>query len=210
MADNSTSEPWRDSAPAPHESPNPGPVVLTAENIMLVPIQPSDHQFLYWLANSEEIAYRWRFRGVVLPFESFVQQLNQGVFAQFVVRTRRDNEPIGHVVAYSADLRNGHTYVGNITTPRTIGTRLGAEAQLTFIHYLFDLWNFQKIYVEVPEFTFAQIQTWIGDDFFTLEGRLRGHIYYKNRFWDQYILALYKSTWADRATRTPRTSRLDD
>ena len=165
------------------------------EYIILAPIQPTDHQFLYWLANSEEISYRWRFRGVVIPFEVFVQQLHANVFAQFIVRSRSENEPIGHVVAYAADLRNEHVFIGNISAPSLIGSRLGTEAQIVFIDYLFALWNFRKIYVEVPEFTYTQIQKWIGDDLFTVEGRLGEHTFYKDRFWDQYMLAVYRTKW---------------
>jgi RimJ/RimL family protein N-acetyltransferase len=186
------------------EGSDPGPVSLIGSNVFLAPIQPSDHQFLYWLANCEEIAYRWRFRGVVLPFEAFVQQLNANVFAQFVVRTRGANEPVGHVVAYAPDLRNRHVYVGNISAPEKIGSHLGAEAQIILINYLFALWDFNKIYVEVPEFSFARLRSWVSDDFFVIEGCLREHTYYKNRLWDQYLLALYRSRWVALAPTDPR------
>jgi len=149
------------------------------------------------MANTEEISYRWRFRGVVLPFDAFVQQLNGNVFAQFVVRSRVENERIGHVIAYAADLRNEHVFVGNISVPDRIKTHMGAEAQIVFINYLFALWNFRKIYVEVPEFTYAGIRKWVGDDLFVVEGRLREHTFYKGKFWDQYMLAAYRSNWAD-------------
>jgi RimJ/RimL family protein N-acetyltransferase len=187
---------------------DPGAVSLVGDTVALVPVRPDDYQYLYWLSSSEEISYRWRFRGQVLPYEAFVQQLNAGVFVQFVVRLRSDNSPAGHVLAYSADLRNGHIFVANIMSPDRIGQRLGTEAQLLFIDYLFDLWNFRKVYVEVPAFTFKQIQSWIGDDVFRVEGRLSDHTFYKGRYWDQYILASSREAWYDARSALPRRARI--
>lgn len=196
MTDETSGSVRPDFDPPTVVSGDPGPVVMSDDRVFLAPMLPADHQFLYWLATVDDIAYRWRFHGVIPPFELFVQQLNANVFVQFVVRTKADNQPVGHVLGYAGDLRNGHVFVANITHPEMIGQGVGTEAQVLFINYLFDLWAFRKIYVEIPEFTYVGIRHWVGDDLFRIEGRMRAHSYYKNRYWDQYLLAAYRDDWA--------------
>lgn len=186
---------------------DPGPVDLSGGSVLLAPLRQDDHQFLYWLATANEIGYRWRFRGVIPGFETFLQQLHANVFAQFVVRDRAEGDRIGHVIAYAADLRNGHAFIANVTTPERVGSRVGADAQTVFVQYLFDLWPFRKLYVEVPEFTYLALASWIGDDILIVEGQLSSHTFYKGEYWDQYILAITREAWDERP-RPGRATRM--
>lgn len=185
----------------PSTADDPGPISLAGSRICLAPVRPDDHQFLHWLANAEQIAYRWRYRSATPPFEVFVQHLNADVLAQFVVRDRQTNDRLGHVVAYAADLRNRTTFVANTVTPDVIGRQVGGEAQNVFLDFLFAAWDFRKIYVELPEFTFDRFESIVQDGGFEVEGRLRAHTYYKGRYWDQIILAVTNESWERRALR---------
>ncbi len=159
------------------------------ERFALSPLTPEIMPFLYQLAISEEVGFRWRFRGNVPPFEAFQAGLSRGVHVQFVVADRRSGEPVGHVVAYNADHNLGLCYVGGAFVPRLISSGLPMEVMAMFARYLFQVWPFRKLYLEVPEFNYTLIASGAGR-YFDVEGRLTEHSYYSGRYWDEYLLAL--------------------
>ncbi|WP_322756369.1 phosphopantetheine-binding protein [Frankia sp. Cas3] len=175
----------------------PGPVTragvrsprLHNGRFALRPVTPEYLPFLYELAISEEIGFRWRFRGAVPNQETFQAGLWQGVLAQFVVVLPATGEPIGLVVAYNADTTRGIAYLAAVFTPDYLLTGLPASAVELFVRYLFQVWNLRKLYMEVPEFNYELIASGEGRRF-DIEGRLRDFNYYDGRFWDEYLLAL--------------------
>jgi acyl carrier protein len=62
-----------------------------------------------------------------------------------------------------------------------------------FLRYVFTYWEFEKLYMEVPEYNFPQFASGLGR-FFEIEGRLRGHLKMGERSFDQLIVALYRDT----------------
>jgi len=169
---------------------------LVGRDLTLFPILPEDHAFLYYVATADSTCLRWRFRGVIPPFEAFVQGLHRDVLCQFVARSNRDATRIGHVVCYAADLRDRIAFVGLVMAPEAIGTRAGSEAGALFIEYLFRNWDFRKLYFEVPEYTLEGIQHEMMP-FVRDEGVLRQHAYSDGRYWDQHILAVYRDEWQE-------------
>ncbi|WP_322778654.1 GNAT family N-acetyltransferase [Frankia sp. Cas4] len=175
----------------------PGPVTragvrsprLHNGRFALRPVTPEYLPFLYELAISEEVGFRWRFRGAVPNQETFQAGLWQGVLAQFVVVLPATGEPIGLVVAYNADTTRGIAYLAAVFTPDYLLTGLPASAVELFVRYLFQVWNLRKLYMEVPEFNYELIASGEGRRF-DVEGRLRDFNYYDGRFWDEYLLAL--------------------
>ena len=75
-----------------------------------------------------------------------------------------------------------------------------------FIDYVFTCWDFHKLYLEVSEYNAGQFQSGIGR-LFDLEARLREHLWYGGRHWDELILALYRQTWEERAGRLLAAAR---
>jgi RimJ/RimL family protein N-acetyltransferase len=63
-----------------------------------------------------------------------------------------------------------------------------------FFEYVFGCWDVRKLYMEVAEYNFPQMESGIGR-FFELEGRLRNHTYLAGKHWDQLTLALYRDAW---------------
>lgn len=64
----------------------------------------------------------------------------------------------------------------------------------TFIQYLFDHFDFRKLYFEVPEYNASLLATGAGS-LLAEEGRLREHLYYGDRMWDMVVYALYREPW---------------
>jgi len=163
----------------------------TGRWIRLVPLQSHHHEFLYELATNEEFGYRWRFGGAVPTLEVFEQNLWANVLAQFTVVERRSGSLIGMVVAYNADLTQGHVYVGGVMTSGVQRTGLGIEAFHVFSRYLFGTWNLRKLYFDVPEYNVEFLASGIGN-ILKEEGRFRQHTYYGGRYWDRFVFALYR------------------
>jgi hypothetical protein len=75
-----------------------------------------------------------------------------------------------------------------------------------FIEHVFTCWNFHKLYLEVAEYNLGQFGSAMGGRF-ALEGRLREHIWYDDRRWDQLLLELYRDAWRKESTRILRAAR---
>ncbi|MCP9618837.1 GNAT family N-acetyltransferase [Nocardia otitidiscaviarum] len=197
------------SSSGPHRVPSPPPPpadplapVLETSVFRLDALQPADTEYLYALAVRPENCFRWRYRGVPPAPERFVEELWAQVLTQFLVRRVDDKQPAGHVVAYSADRSFGHAYVGAVFEPRYAGTGLAAEVTALFVRYLFHTFPFRKLYLEVPGYNWPRLSSGEGR-YFRIEGRLRDHVYYAGRHWDQYVCAVY----ADQSSGEPTSDR---
>jgi RimJ/RimL family protein N-acetyltransferase len=170
------------------------PPPLTAHRVGLRAMDSDDLGFLYELATAQEVGFRWRFRGFIPSYETFVHSLTHDVLAQFLVVHPETGRRLGYVVAYRTDPRNGYTHIGIVMIPPLIGKGVGAEALILFVNYLFDTWNLRKIYAEIPEFNYGTVASGSGR-LFQEEAKLRDHIFYGGKYWDQYVVAIYREAW---------------
>ncbi|EIV95372.1 acetyltransferase [Frankia sp. QA3] len=166
--------------------------------LRLMPVLPASTPFLYELAVTPEIGFRWRYRGSVPSYPQFEQELWQGVLTQFVIESIETARPVGHAICYNPEFALGYAYVGAAISADYTGSGLAVEALDLFVRYVFDIWPFRKLYFEVPEFNYPQFA---GADrgnsaggALEIEGRLRKHDFYRGRYWDRLILAVYRDS----------------
>jgi RimJ/RimL family protein N-acetyltransferase len=183
-------------APVPFDVPgpaDPGPAsaLLTGPTYELCPVDPRAMDFLYNLAVSTEVGYRWRFRGSVPNYETFEATFWQGTLCQFIAVERASGQPCGHVVCYNPELAHGYGSVAAVFLPDRLGTGAPLQCVGSFIRYVFTVWPMRKLYLEVPAFNYAQFSAGNGR-LFVEEGRLAEHDYYAGRYWDRHILAVYR------------------
>jgi RimJ/RimL family protein N-acetyltransferase/acyl carrier protein len=184
-------------------APTAGPLALPPPRfagrfLRLMPVLPASTPFLYELAVTPEIGFRWRYRGSVPSYPQFEQELWQGVLTQFVIESIETGRPVGHAICYNPEFALGYAYVGAAVSADYTGSGLAVEALDLFVRYVFDIWPFRKLYFEVPEFNYPQFS---GADrkksaggALELEGRLRRHDFYRGRYWDRLILAVYRDS----------------
>lgn len=191
-----------DSAAGPRaaDAPVPEAPSLVGRRITLLPTVPDHYPFLYELATSQEIGFRWRYGGQIPQYEVFVQQMWTGVLAQFLITKTESGQALGLTVAYNADLRNGHAYIAAVMDQNEAFPGSGVEASALFLNYVFATWNFRKLYAEVLEFNLPQFSSGLGNAF-KEEGVLRAHQYYGGRFWDMHLVAYYRETWEVEGSR---------
>lgn len=172
-------------------------VVLQGKFARLRPLAQTDYGYFYDLSLSAQNNARWRYRGSTPSPERFVTDLWSGVQAQFVIETPPPRKRAGLVVAYNADLANGTVYLATLIDNEYHRKVWPLEGILLFVEYLFQNWNFRKIYAETPEFSASQFSSGAGS-LFEEEGRLRQHQYFKGRYWDFIIYALARELWEKR------------
>jgi RimJ/RimL family protein N-acetyltransferase/aryl carrier-like protein len=164
--------------------------VLRTRSMVLTPVKPDDLGFLYQLATGAETSFRWRYRGAPPSLERYAENLWPQVLVQYVVRRVRDNEPVGHILAYGVESTMRFAYIGAVFVPTVAGTGLAAQAVSTFMRYLFHIMPLKKLYLQIPGYNFGQLSSGEGTQF-QIEGVLRDHLWYGGRTWDEYICAVY-------------------
>jgi RimJ/RimL family protein N-acetyltransferase len=178
------------AAAATITSETPLAPTLGNADLRLTTVEPDDVRFLYTLATHADTCYRWRYRGAPPPIDRFMGDLWSQVLIQFVARRNDDGEPVGHVVAYGADLGQGYAYIGAVFRPPYSGTGLAAQGTAMFIRYLFHTYALRKLYIEVPGFNWPQMRSGEGRQF-EVEGIMRDHEFYAGQYWDRYLCAIY-------------------
>jgi RimJ/RimL family protein N-acetyltransferase len=176
------------------------PARLASRRIQLRAVRPDDFQFIYALATSNEVGFRWRYRGQIPHFQTFVDNLVRDTLVDFVVMDRTDMTRLGYVAGYGADLRNGHCHVEVVMAPPTVGSALGMEGAILLLEYLFHTWPFRKLYFEIPEFNVPLLDGFI-ERHATLEGRLIEYAYLGGKYWDQLICSLHRDSWESSSPR---------
>ena len=83
-------------------------------------------------------------------------------------------------------------------TPELEGRGILLEAGELLIDYLFSYWDFEKLCAECPEFNVGAFKSGLGG-LLSEEGCLRNHERFLGRFWDLYLLAIYRDVWEERA-----------
>jgi hypothetical protein len=170
-------------------------------HVRLRPVTAADYGALQALELNTELAFRWRFRGATPSPEQWTQSLWRDVLAQHMVVGRRSGRPLGLVMAYRASFQDRHAFVGVASfgsQDRSPLTMLGFGM---FIEYVFTCWDFQKLYLQTPEFNYHQFSSGVGR-YFELEGRFRNHSFFRGRYWDYLTLAIYRDKWSETGSKT--------
>jgi RimJ/RimL family protein N-acetyltransferase len=171
--------------------------VLQGKYARLRPLAQNDYAYFYDLSLSAQNNARWRYRGSTPSPERFVTDLWNGVQAQFVIETPEPRTRAGLVVAYNADLANGTVYLAALIDNKYHRQVWPMEGVLLFVNYLWQNWNFRKIYAETPEFSASQFSSGAGK-YFVEEGRLREHQFFQGRYWDYIIYSMTRELWQEK------------
>jgi acyl carrier protein len=177
-------EPGRDEFVAPS---------LRSRHVYLKPITPGDYPLLQILETVGDAAPRWRHRGVTPSPDQWAQTLWAGVLVQFMVVGAQTNKPIGRVVIYQPNFQDRHAYFAAMRFDPADRSPLMVLGISVFLEYVFGHWEFEKLYMEVPEYNLDQFASGLGR-LLEIEARLRGHLKLGGRSWDQLVLALYRGS----------------
>jgi RimJ/RimL family protein N-acetyltransferase/acyl carrier protein len=179
------------------------PPRLETSHVLLREIVPSDYPYLYHIAADPASAFRWRFRSSMPSYEEFVGGFRApGVLIQLIVISKQSARPLGIVICYRVDFRNRHAYLGVQGDNSTIGSGIMAEATRLFVDYLFECYDFDKLYAESFGFSFPAFEG-VLKRHAVLEGQLKDHERFLGRSWDLFLLAVYRETWLKNKRQRP-------
>jgi RimJ/RimL family protein N-acetyltransferase len=173
-------------------------------NVGLRPIVDPDVPQLYMASLDPRVNHRWRFKGRTPSIQVFASVLfSDAMTAQFMVHLAHDpGAAIGHVSAYNADHIARHCTVAlqRVDGGSQHGSSRGlmVEGFLLFVQYLFDHFDFQKIYLEVPEYNLSLLGPATGG-LLVEEACLSDHLYFGGRLWKQYFYSLTRNEWDELA-----------
>lgn len=185
------------------DEPGPAPVeppLRFGKRVVLRAADRTDFDFLYGLASSPVMGFRWRYRGATPSPDLFAAQLWDGVLAQFTVLDRKSAERVGVVSLYNASFQNGYAYLALAGSPAYRSTGYMLEAALLFLDYAFRVWDFRKLYMETAAFNLPQFASGMGR-LWREEGRLSDHEFYDGRYWDLVFLSIERSSFRSFASR---------
>jgi RimJ/RimL family protein N-acetyltransferase len=169
------------------------PADLRGRHVGLRPVTPSDYEFLFNIEIVAPAAPRWRFRGLTPSFQQFVQLLHEDVLVTFIVLDLENGSPVGSVLAYSPDHRNGVASIAAIAAPEVYNSGRLIEGVCLLLDHVFRCWNLRKLYIQTFEFNLSQFG---GLPRIVIEeGRLREYEFYAGRYWDKIFLSISRATW---------------
>ncbi len=172
---------------------------LQGHTVSIRPVEARDFDFLFGLYTSGDHLVRYRLRGVTPSPESFVRFLWEQMLAQFIVESR-DGRPVGVVSSFEPDFRNRYVYIAACSTAEFETTGLVLEGVALLVSYLFQTFDFRKVYAESLEANYAQFALGEGR-LFEVEGRLKQHEYVNGSYQDFVLMAIYREAWRDQHLR---------
>jgi RimJ/RimL family protein N-acetyltransferase/acyl carrier protein len=171
---------------------------LATDRVRLRTVEPTDYPFIKELELSPSRLVAYRHRGSTPAPEAFAQRLWHGVLAQFLAVAAADGRPLGLVAAYSADYRNANAQIAVVAIGEDDpDAALVIEATEVFVDFLFDAFNFNKLYAYVLEVNYPRFARLVGP-VVSLEGILRGHEFFDGQWVDTCILAVHRDAWGSR------------
>jgi hypothetical protein len=184
---------------------------LTGRHVFLRPVRSEEHAWLRMADLSVQLGVRWRFRGAT-PSMAQWSQLSEAALAQLLVVRSSDRAALGIATVYAHNFQDQHAFLALASFSPGGRSPLVLMGGAMFIDYVFSCWAFRKLYLEMPEYNLAQFARGI-NRLFVQEGQLRGHHYYRGRWWDKLIFALYRERWEERSPRVlaaamPRPSKV--
>jgi RimJ/RimL family protein N-acetyltransferase len=118
---------------------------------------------------------------------------------KLIIETITEKHPIGTVGMHETDkrFRNGWLDIWLTTNARNKG--YGREAILILLNYFFNELDYYRVALDVYEMNKAgqHLYKKLG---FAEEGRLRQHIFYRGRRWDEIIMGLLKDEYNSKHT----------
>lgn len=163
---------------------------LSTDHYTLLPMTAGHHQAIHRLANQEWAAFKWRYRAGIPSFPVFERTLYAGVLTQFVITgNEHPTNIVGVLIAHDFNAQDQHCVMSTVFDSCHSGPV--EETIPLFIKYLFRYWSLRKMYVEVSDFNRVPYHSACVAGLVKEEARLKHHIYFDDKYWDQVTYAVY-------------------
>lgn len=125
-----------------------------------------------------------------LNLSSFFLDMLKNVYRHFYIICENEKcRKIGFIYCYNAHMSDGYVYTTAFLINEYRKTLYGAEAGLLYYAHLFRYFNYRKIYSEVYSYN-EESKSFLESASFEIEGILKEHRYYLDKFHDLYIFSI--------------------
>lgn len=175
------------------QEPEP-PVPGITTRVRLRPMVDADVEPLYLASFDPATSSAWRYRGRTLSPAAFIETLDEGVRAQYIVELRSTGEAVGLVSAYDHNQAGLHCKVAFVRFGRRSPGSGGAvmEGMLAFITHLFATFPYRKVFAEVPSYNMGLFEPGFAQE----EGVLRDYLFHEGAPADLHIVSFHREQWA--------------
>lgn len=171
--------------------------LLVGSTVELVPVTEADYPGLRKLELGDSMLHHWRYGAYTPSPDRYAAILWEGVHSQYVVSEPGAKRALGLVMLYDVDMVHGWGYIGAARFASGVAASVRfMEGLGLFIDLSFRLVPLRKLYLDVPEFNVSTFESAIGK-VLVEEGRLKAHRFYDGRYWDNLLLAMYRSEWGE-------------
>jgi RimJ/RimL family protein N-acetyltransferase len=174
----------------------------------LQPVRPTSVNFLYELLLENLLGFAWRFRGATPTLDQFTAELQNDVFAHFLVVHNSEEFPLGEAVGYvggySLDVRNGHAHLMIAMRQSARMSPVAVDACMAFMEFAFSQWPLRKIYIDRPA-SIGRISA--VERYCDQEGVLREHLFLGGEYVDQYLFSLTREAFRQLDSRYRGSTR---
>ena len=136
-----------------------------------------------------------------LTFGEFKQELQAMAVGNMLLmfEARATGEPVGFGQVAQIDTQHGHASIlFFISRSFRKRGRYPVDAFLLLERYLFEYFPFRKLYADVLEYNRDSWSSILKLGW-KLEGRLREHTWFRDRYWDSLRLSIGRTDWEARA-----------
>ncbi|MCF2525813.1 GNAT family N-acetyltransferase [Yinghuangia soli] len=154
------------------------------------PADDADIPFLWALFATDEVSYRWVYRGRIPTPESIRMNLQRPDVLGHIIEDTRGQKQLGYVGAFDVNDRNGHAQLGTVVGPDQQQTGVGVTATMLFADYLFTILPLRKLYLQSLDYNYAQFSSLVSRGYASVEGVLREHEFFAGRYWDIHVLSV--------------------
>ncbi len=168
--------------------------MIESRTLALVPPRPAHADELYHLLVETPEGQRLRYRGATPSRERFLEEIMDGVLAQYVVVRKETDELLGIMIASTPDFHNGTCYVATAFLPAHQRRVVGMLSFIAFVRLVFENWSFRLLYADASETTFTQFRSGSGK-YFEVEGIRKAADFSEGRYLDRYLLTIERENF---------------
>lgn len=167
--------------------------IAQGKHVYIRSVSEDDFDFLYSIFCDSEELYLWsnyREQQTFSEFEQSFKEKLKNVYRHFYIICESEKyRKIGFIYGYNAHFGDGYIYTTAFIIDEYRKTLCGAEAGLLYYSHLFRYYNYRKIYCEVYSYN-EESKRFLSSAGFEVEGVLKEHRYYLNKFHDLYIFSV--------------------
>jgi len=179
------------TTPAPSDA-----TTIAGKIVRLRAVEPRDYERLRQIECAGALVETYRFRGKTPSPDSYVAALWQDTLVNLAICVPPDGEVVGNLACYGASFRDSHAYFSVLVAPWARGAATFEAAEI-FVTYLFDTFDFRKIYADVLEPNLGQFASLLGY-LAREEGRFVGDVKIGGDWHDRVILAIWQGDFRSR------------